>query len=91
MNKRIFRLLLTVLGVLIICILFINSSYFIENQEWKYSNGTYIGDWLEKSSFEIKDRIIYTCNGKAEIVYSSGKKLIIENIETHEKGFYVNK
>jgi len=71
--------------------LFLNSNYFIKSQNWKYSEGTNIGDWLEQNSLEIQNRIIISKNVKAKIYFCYGKKLVIENIETGEKGYYVNK
>ncbi|MWW26839.1 hypothetical protein [Algibacter lectus] len=71
--------------------IYINSESYIENQDWKFAEGTHIGDWLGKKNFEIKDGIIYSNGGKAKIVFSLGLKLIIEDIETQQKGFYVNK
>ena len=64
---------------------------FIQNQNWKYVNGTNIGDWLGKDSFEIKDGIIYGNSGKAKIVFSFGQTIVIEDITTNQRGFYINK
>lgn len=68
-----------------------NSNAFIGKQQWKYSEGAHIGDWLNESSFEIKDRMIYTYQGKAKIVFSLGKHLYIKKVETKEIGLYINK
>jgi hypothetical protein len=54
-------------------------------------DGTHIGDWLGKNEFKVNDRIIYTNAGKAKIVFSYGRSLIIENTKTQERGYYVNK
>ncbi|MFD2564668.1 hypothetical protein [Aquimarina rubra] len=91
MKKRFLKILLVTIGVIITIVFYTNSSYYIENQEWKYAEGTHIGDWLGKNNFEIKDGIIYSNGAKAKIVFSIGRNLIIENIETQERGFYVNK
>jgi hypothetical protein len=91
MKKRIFKILGFTIGLFIIVALYINSSFFIERQEWKYANGTHIGDWLGKNSFQINSGVIHTNKGKAKIVFSFGTKLIIENIETKERGYYINK
>lgn len=91
MKKRIFKMCLVLIGILIIGILCINSSYYIEKQTWKYSDGVHIGDWLGESNFKIQDGIIYGNSGKAKIVFCFGFKLVIKNIVTGEKGFYVNK
>jgi len=91
MKKRVFKILIVIIGLFIIGITYINSSFFIENQEWKYAEGTHIGDWLNKTNTEVNDRIIYSYRGKAKIVFSTGSSLIIENIETKERGLYINK
>ncbi len=91
MKKQIFKILGVVFGLLIIAALHLNSSFFILNQKWKYEEGTHIGDWLEKNNSQIRDRVISTHNGKAKITFCFGKKLIIESLETKERGFYVNK
>ena len=75
MKKRIFKILVGIIGLVIILTIYLNSSFFIENQEWKYSEGTHIGDWLGKNEFEIKDGIIYTNKGNAKIIFSSVKIL----------------
>ena len=91
MKKRIFKILIVIIGAIITVVFYTNSSFYIKNQEWKYAEGTHIGDWLGKNNFEIKDGIIYSNRGKAKIVFSLGRNLIIENIDTQERGFYVNK
>ncbi|WP_340156342.1 hypothetical protein [uncultured Winogradskyella sp.] len=91
MKKLIFKILSIIIGLIIILTIYINSDTFIEKQEWKHAEGTHIGDWLGKNTFKINDGIIQTNSGKAKIVFSFGIELIIENIDTKEKGFYINK
>ncbi|WP_418602325.1 hypothetical protein [Hwangdonia sp.] len=91
MRKRVIKILIVVIGLFTIGFIYINSSFFIEKQEWKYAEGTHIGDWLNKSNMEINDRIIYSFQRKAKIVFSTGSSLVIENIETKERGIYINK
>ena len=91
MKKRIFKILSVIIGLVLIFAFYSNSSSFIEKQDWKYAEGAHIGDWLAKNSFEINNGIIETNQGKAKVVFCCGKKLIIKNLETKEKGFYVNK
>lgn len=90
MRNRIFKVVSIVAGIVFAAILYVNSSYHIENQEWKYSDGNWIGDWLSKGT-RIENRIVYGNRGKAKIVYCFMGKLIIENIETGERGIYTNK
>ena len=91
MKKRVFKISSIISGILILATLYVNSTYYIENQDWKYSDGNYIGDWLAKGNLKIEDRIIYAHKGKAKIVFCFMGRLIIENIETGEKGTYINK
>lgn len=93
MKKQILKILIVIviIGAIITMIFYTNTSFYIENQNWKYAEGAYIGDWLGKNNFEIKDKIIYVNGEKARIVFSIGQGLIIENIDTQERGFYVNK
>ncbi len=91
MKKWTLRILSVIAGSVVLSGLYINSSSYIKKQDWKYAEGIYIGDWLSKNSFRINDREIETNQGKARIVFCYGKKLIIENLETKEKGVYINK
>jgi hypothetical protein len=91
MKKRILKILSLIIGLVIILAIYFNSDSFIEKQDWKYSEGTHIGDWLGKNQFEINDGIIYTNSGNAKVIFSFGKKLIIENTKTQVRGYYVNK
>ena len=91
MKKRIFKINLALIGIIIISILYLNSSYYIENQKWKYSAGTQIGDWFEKGNMKVENGIVYVNNRKAKVVFCFGFRLMIKDIETNEKGFYVNK
>jgi len=91
MKKKIFTILASIIGVIILLSLYTNSSNFIENQEWKYADGNHIGDWLLKNSFKINNGIIETNQGRAKIIFCYGTEMIIENIESKEKGFYIKK
>jgi hypothetical protein len=91
MKKRNLKMLGLLIGLVLVLGFYINSSSFMEKQDWKYAEGTHIGDWLAKNSFEINNRIIETNQGKAKVIFCYGKTLIIENLETKEKGFYTNK
>lgn len=90
--KKLFPIILLILlGIVTITLLWFNSAHYIKNQEWKYSDGMYIGDWLDQSNIEINNRIIKGNRGEAKIVFCFGNKLIIHNIENGETGHYVNK
>jgi len=91
MKKRIFKISLALIGIIIISILYLNSSYYIENQKWKYMSGTHIGDWFDKGNMKVENGIVYVNGGKAKVVFCFGFRLMIKDIETNEKGFYVNK
>lgn len=87
--------ILKIAGVLIALTLFLgfylNSTFFIERQSWKYAEGTYVGDWLAKNAFDINNGIIETAQGKAKVVFCYGRELLLEDLETGEKGHYINK
>ncbi len=91
MKKRIFKISLALIGIIIISILYLNSSYYIENQKWKYMSGMQIGDWFDKGNMKVENGIVYVNGGKAKVVFCFGFRLMIKDIETNEKGFYVNK
>jgi hypothetical protein len=92
MRKRILKILGLIIGTAtVVSGLYLNSSSFIEKQDWKWTEGNHIGDWLAKNSFKINNSIIETNQGKAKVIFCYGKELIIENLETKEKGFYTNK
>jgi len=90
MKKKFPIIILILLGIVAFFLHF-NSTNYIRNQEWKYADGTHIGDWLNKSNIEINNRIIKGYNGEAKIIFCFGNKLVVENIENCEKGYYVNK
>lgn len=91
MKRNIFKIFTLTIGIIVCFFLYVNSTYFIKNQNWKYSAGTNIGDWLENGSAKINNRTIIGHRGNAKIVFCFGKKLIVENIQTGERGFYINK
>lgn len=91
MKKQILKLSIVIIGIIFTSLIYFNSSSFIKNNNWKYSEGTYVGDWLNESNIIIKDGIIYGNHGKAKISFCFGFKLVIKNIETGEAGIYVNK
>lgn len=67
----------------VIAFFYLNSSYYIEKQFWKYNYGKHIGDVI-KNQKQIED---FEC----KIVFCFGKKIIIEDLKTGEKGYYENK
>jgi len=91
MKRKILKLSLTVIGLIAVLLIYFNSTSFIKNNEWKYSEGTYVGDWLNKNNIVIKDGIIYGNHGKAKNYFCFGFQLVIKNVETGEVGIYANK
>ncbi len=89
--KKVVKILIILIGIVVIYGFYINSENYIKSQDWKYGEGTHIGDWLRGNNFEIKNRIIKTNRGAARIVFSYGRKLVIEHVETKERGWYFNK
>jgi hypothetical protein len=90
MKKLFLTILLILLGI-VAFFLRCNSTNHIKNQQWKYSDGMYIGDWLDQSNIEINNRIIKGNHGEAKIVFCFSNKLIIKSIENGETGYYINK
>jgi len=91
MKRKVIKFLIILFGIIFILGFYFNTSYFIENQNWKYSSGYHIGDWFSKKSFQIDNRKINGYRGEARIIFSFGKSLWIENPITKENGFYTNK
>ena len=91
MQKNILKLSIAIIGLIAVLLIYFNSTSFIKNNDWKYSEGTYVGDWLNKSNIIIKDGIIYGNHGKAKISICFGFRLMIKNIKTGEVGIYTNK
>ncbi|CAL2103655.1 hypothetical protein [Tenacibaculum sp. 190130A14a] len=85
------KILFAIIGIIFAYGFYVNSAYYIKNQDWKYGEGTSIGDWLGQNSFEIENSTIKTNRETVRIIFSYGRKLIIENIETKERGLYFNK
>jgi hypothetical protein len=84
------------LGFIIVGVifLFLNSTFFISRQTWKYRNGFHISDWVDFSStkIDIKGRkIIKKGKEVAKIKICFGKILIIRDYKTGEEGYYINK
>lgn len=90
-KKRILKKLGLTIGLVLIVVLYLNTSFYIERQNWKYSDGTYVGDWLQKGSFIVNDGIIETNKGKAKIIFCNGRELSIKSLQTPQKGYYINK
>lgn len=82
MDKKKIKIFSIVLfSILLSTFLYLNSNHYINNQNWKYRNGYYIGDILTKND----NHLTY------EKKLCFGFFLIIENNYTNEKGFYINK
>lgn len=91
MKKTSFKIIVALVSFLCMYLLYVNSTNYIKNQNWKYADGEHIGDWLEKDSIIIENKHIISNNGKLKIVFCFGYKLIVENPITGLKGTYVNK
>jgi len=83
MKAKIIKISSIVFSIFVIVLLYLNSSYYIEKQFWKYSDGKHIGDVI------LNQKQID--NSKCKIVFCFGKKLIIEDLKTGENGYYDNK
>ncbi len=93
-KKIIFRILVVTGSLIFICCLYLNSNYFIRTQEWKHLDGGSVGDWIEfdNNFYAVKKKTIYKKNiAVGKVVFCLGKMLIIREIATGEKGYYINK
>lgn len=92
MKKIFIKITALIIGLLIILLIYFNSSFFICKQQWKYNDGYSIGDWLSLSDKTINYRTIIR-NDKidVEIFFCFGKTLIIKENNSGEKGYYTNK
>ena len=93
-KKIIFRILVVTVSLFFICGLYLNSNYFIKTQEWKHRDGGSVGDWVEfdNNFYSINKRTIYKKEiAVGKVVFCLGKMLIIREISTGEKGYYINK
>ena len=89
-KKWILTSFILIVGIL----LFLNSSFFISNQTWKYRDGFHIGDWLDFNSnvMHIEGRSIIKNGQKVgRIKFCFGKMLILKDVKSYELGYYINK
>ena len=92
MKKIFIKAIVLMISFLIVSLIYFKSSFFICKQQWKYSDGYSIGDWLSLSSETINDgSIIKNDKVDVEILFCFGKTLIIRENNSGEKGYYSNK
>jgi hypothetical protein len=93
-KKILYRMLIVIVSAVIISFFYLNTNYFIRGQEWKHRDGSSVGDWIEfdDTLYAVRARTIYKKNAaSAKVIFCFGKMLIIKQIATGEKGYYVNK
>lgn len=91
-SKKVFsKVILSLAFFGIVIIIYFNTNHYISNQDWKYTSGFTSGDWLSKNTFEINKRVIHSNKAKAKGIFCFGSLLIVNDIETKEKGYYSNK
>ena len=93
-KKSIYRMLISIITLIIIGIVYLNTNHFIRKQEWKHRDGGSIGDWIEfdNTVYSVRGSTIYKNNIAAgKIVFCFGKMLIVKEIKNGEKGYYINK
>jgi hypothetical protein len=94
MIKVLYQITIVVIVLFFIGIFYFNSNYFIIKQKWKHRDGASAGDWIEfdNTLYSLQARTIFKRNiATGKIVFCIGKMLIIKNILTGEKGYYINK
>ena len=82
--KKYSLLIILIFIIIIGYLIYVNSNYYVKNNNWKYDDGYWIGDFLTNPEFDEN-------KGRYEIYFCDGKHLIITNVNTKEKGYYVNK
>jgi len=91
---KVSKLFIAILIVIAACAVLLNTNFFIKTQEWKYRDGGSVGDWIEFDNvlYSLKGRTIYKKEIAAgKIIFCLGKMLIVKEIATGEKGYYINK
>lgn len=87
-------MLIVIVSLVLIGCFYLNTNYFIRGQEWKHRDGGSVGDWIEfdDTLYAVRGRTIYKNNvATGKVVFCLGKMLIIKEIATGEKGYYINK
>jgi hypothetical protein len=92
MKKMFIKITILIISSLTILLIYFNSSFFICKQQWKYSDGYSIGDWLSLSDETINNgSIIRNDKVNVKVLFCFGKTLIIKEIKSCEMGYYSNK
>lgn len=95
MRKTKLKRFLLLIGVLILIgVIYLNTNFYIEKQQWKHSDGVSVGDWIEFDNvfYKIEGRTILKKNeAVGNVVFCLGKTLIIKEYKSGNLGHYVNK
>lgn len=89
--KKILTISLGILVVLFILLSYLNSNAYIKSNEWKYSYGYSVGDWLILDENSIVNDTLKGNGVNCEIVFCYGKTLIIRDFVSGEEGYYTSK
>jgi hypothetical protein len=88
------KVIILILLIVAIFFLYVNLNLYIRNQDWKYSRGGHIGDFVtfDQSHYELKGRGIYK-DGKiiGKVSICLWQVLIIKDSETNSVGYYSKK
>jgi hypothetical protein len=88
------KIVLIIFLIVVIFFVYVNLNLYIKNQDWKYSSGSHIGDFVifDKSHYDIKGRKIYK-EGKiiGKVFVCLWQVLIIKDTESSNFGYYSKK
>jgi hypothetical protein len=93
-RKITLRILVTIIIIFLVGCFYLNTNLFIRGQEWKYRDGGSVGDWIkfDDKIYGVRGRTVYKNNiAMGKVIFCLGKMLIIKEIATGEKGYYINK
>ena len=92
--KVFLRVLLAIISLVVVCLIYFNTNYYIRKQEWKDNYGSNIGAFIyfKDKRYVLKEKTIYI-NGEpvATILFCSGKDLIIKERKRNVTGSFRNK
>ena len=75
MKKNSIRITIVFIATIGLTFLYLNSNFFIRNQQWKYNDGSHIGDFVELNNQTLRYRTVYKGNvAIAKVVFCFGKK-----------------
>ncbi len=88
------KIIVILTSIFLILILVLNFNLFIKSQQWKYSKGGYIGDFIsfDHITYNLVGQHIYKNNKLVgKVIICLGTTLLIREFETSTIGYYSKK